>query len=334
MIHAVLGIGNLPPSLFIPGTVKICVIFNPSARGERAKHFREQLAKVANHCVCKPTYAAGSARPLAAEAVREGFDVVAAAGGDGTVNEVLNGIGEVPGAFENVRLGVLPFGTVNVFARELRIPLTFERAWRTLVEGAETSIDLPQAEYTSGGKPARRYFAQMAGAGWDARAIELVDWGLKKKFGKYAYFVAGIKAWLGAMPNVEAFNGAVRANGPLALVGNGRFYGGNWALFPLADLQDGLLEVSVFPSLSVVGAARGLCGLLTNSLYRIGGVKHFRARTLELSSAAPVWLQLDGENVCPLPARLSVEPRGLRVICPASFVRRAPAPDLQCSTSP
>jgi diacylglycerol kinase family enzyme len=69
--------------------------------------------------------------------------------------------------------------------------------------------------------------------------------------------------------------------------------------------------------LSVVGAARGFCGLLTNSLYHVGGVKHFRAEAIKLSSAAPVWLQLDGENVCPLPARLSVQRRGLRVICPA-----------------
>lgn len=301
--------------------MKICVVFNPAARGERAKHFREQLAKVAGECVCKPTYAAGSARALATEAVKEGFNTIVAAGGDGTVNEVLNGIGDVPDAFKTVRLGVLPFGTVNVFARELRIPLTFWRAWQTLLDGAEIAIDLPQAEYTMGDKPVRRYFAQMAGAGWDARAVELVDWGLKKKIGKYAYFVAGIKAWLGALPNVDAVNGAVRASGPLALVGNGRFYGGTWALFPLADLQDGLLEVSVFPSLSVVGAARGFCGLLTNSLYKVGGVKHFRAESLELSSASPVWLQLDGENVCPLPARLSVQRRALRVVCPADSCR-------------
>ncbi len=267
--------------------MKLCVIFNPTARGERARRFRDQLANVSAHCVCKPTYAPGSGRALAAEAVQEGFDTIAAAGGDGTVNEVLNGIGDVPGAFARVRLGVLPFGTVNVFARELRIPLAFRGAWETLLAGHEISIDLPQAEYSVEGQPARRYFAQMAGAGWDSRAVELVAWELKKRVGKYAYVVAGLKAWFGKLPPIEAANGATRASGPLALVGNGRLYGGEWALFPQADLQDGLLEVTVFPNLSSFGVARSVCGLLTNRLYTWGGVRHFRAESVELTCAEP-----------------------------------------------
>lgn len=294
--------------------MKLCVIFNPAARGERAERFRQQFGKVSAH-VFRPTYAPGSARTLAAQAVNEGFDTIAAAGGDGTVNEVLNGIGDVPGAFECVRLGVLPLGTVNVFARELRIPLTFSGAWQTLLAGNEITIDLPQAEYSEDGKPSRRYFAQFAGAGWDSRAVELVAWDLKKRIGKYAYVVAGLKAWLGHLPPIEAANGTHRASGPLALVGNGRFYGGEWAVFPKADLQDGFLEVTVFPALGWSGTARGLVGLLTNSLYTFGGARHFRTESMELSSAAPAWLQLDGENVCRLPARISIRRRALRVVC-------------------
>ena len=297
--------------------MKLCVIFNPAARGERAQRFLREFGKVSAHVFKMTSAVPGSARSLAAQAVTEGFDTIAAAGGDGTLNEVLNGIGDVAGAFERVRLGVLPLGTANVFARELRVPLTFKGAWRTLLAGNEMTIDLPQAEYSEAGKPAKRYFAQFAGAGWDSRAIELMAWEMKKRIGKYAYVVAGLKAWLGELPPIEAANGTTRASGPLALVGNGRLFGGEWVVFPKADLQDGLLEVTVFPELGWTGVLRGVGGLLTNSLYTFGGARHFRTGSLELSSAAPAWLQLDGENVGRLPARLTVRRRALRVICPS-----------------
>src|SRR3989442_3147737 len=109
--------------------MKICVIFNPAARGEKAQRFREHLAMLSTQCVLKPTYAAGAGRALAAEAVREGFEIIVAAGGDGTVNEVLNGIGDEPEGFSRACLGVLPLGTINVFARELNLPSQFTPAW-------------------------------------------------------------------------------------------------------------------------------------------------------------------------------------------------------------
>src|SRR5216117_3762717 len=96
-----------------------CVIFNPAARGEKAKQFADQLAMLSARVTLKPTYAAGAGRALAAEAVREGFETIVAAGGDGTVNEVLNGIGDEPDGFARTCFAVLPLGTVNVFAKEL-----------------------------------------------------------------------------------------------------------------------------------------------------------------------------------------------------------------------
>src|SRR5438477_10710155 len=105
--------------------MKTCVIFNPAARGEKANRFREHLGALSAQCALKPTYAAGAGRALASEAVREGFELIVAAGGDGTVNEVVNGIGDEPNGFANVRLGVLPLGTINVFAKELGMPGNF-----------------------------------------------------------------------------------------------------------------------------------------------------------------------------------------------------------------
>src|SRR5262249_42830972 len=92
----------------IRGAVRVCVIFNPTARGEKAKRFRRHLDEISAQATLKQTAKAGDARRLAAEAVLEGFDTIAAAGGDGTLNEVLNGIGDAPDGFVRARLAVLP----------------------------------------------------------------------------------------------------------------------------------------------------------------------------------------------------------------------------------
>src|SRR5262245_60381897 len=88
--------------------MKTCVIFNPAARGEKARQFRDHLAALSTRVELRPTYAPGTGRALAAQAVRDGFESVVAAGGDGTLNEVLNGLGDVTDGFAKVRLGVLP----------------------------------------------------------------------------------------------------------------------------------------------------------------------------------------------------------------------------------
>src|SRR5207237_299358 len=123
------------------------------------------LDAIGAECALKPTTAPGGGRALAAEAVREGFEIIVAAGGDGTLNEVLNGIGDEPDGFARARLGVLPLGTINVFAREIGMPLDLRRAWAVIRRGRESAIDLPQVEFGATGKSQRRWFAQLAGAG-------------------------------------------------------------------------------------------------------------------------------------------------------------------------
>ena len=238
--------------------VRTCVIFNPAAQGEKARRFRRSLDAMGSQCALKGTTAPGDARRLAAEAVTDGFELVAAAGGDGTLNEVLNGIGDVPDGFERARFRVLPLGTVNVFARELGIPLGLDKAWEIIQRGRETSIDLPCVEYGPPGARQRRFFAQLAGAGLDARAIELVNWPLKKKIGPLAYVVAGLKALLEKPASIIISAGAQTATGQLVLIGNGRLYGGTFKISPEADLRDGLLEVCVFPRANWFTLAR--CG--------------------------------------------------------------------------
>ncbi len=296
--------------------VRICVIFNPTARGEKARRFRHHLDSIRPECSLKLTQAAGDARRLAAAAVRENFETLVAAGGDGTLNEVLNGIGDEPGGFERVRLGLLPLGTMNVVAKELGLPIHPGLAWQTILRGREQLIDLPCVTYPANGRPERRYFVQLAGSGLDARAIEMTLWPLKKKIGPLAYVVAGLNALLVRPAQITLHVGSELVTGQLVLVGNGRFYGGRFAVFPEADRRDGLLEVCVFPRADWRTLAWCAWPLLTRGLLPANVVRRFRSATLRLSAPSTTPFQLDGELAGHLPAAFSVQPRKLRVIVP------------------
>jgi len=292
------------------------VIFNPAARGEKARRFRRQLDTIGSQCVLKATTAPGDARRLAAKAVNEGFDLIVAAGGDGTVNEILNGFDDAQNGFERARLGILPLGTVNVLARELRIPLHIERAWEILQCGRETRIDLPRVEFSENGVRRQRYFVQLAGAGFDARAIELAHWSLKKKVGPLAYIIAGLKALREKKPKIVLRANGQSLAGELILVGNGHFYGGPFAIFPQADLRDGFLDICVLRRVNWLTLLHCVPSLLARRKLPPGLVQRFRAANFELAGDIPAPFELDGEWAGHLPATFSVEREKLRVIVP------------------
>jgi diacylglycerol kinase (ATP) len=299
--------------------VRTCIIFNPTAKGNKARHFRHHLDEFAADCTLKLTAAVGDARKLATRAVEEGFEIVVAAGGDGTLNEVLNGIVDAPKGFERARLGVLPLGTVNVFAREVQIPLKLQRAWETLRTGRETLIDLGVVDYQENGEPARRCFAQLAGAGLDARAIELVDWRLKKKIGPLAYVIAGLRALLEPQTKISVTNGVEKGAGELVLIGNGSLYGGEFRIFPPADMRDGLLEACVFSKVNWMTLFRCAPRLLIKGTLPNAATANFRSESLTLTSASKVPFEVDGEFVGYLPATFSMRRMQLRVIVPPSI---------------
>ncbi|MGA2245453.1 MAG: diacylglycerol kinase family protein [Verrucomicrobiota bacterium] len=298
------------------GRVRTYVIFNPAARGNKARRFRRHFDELAQQSVFKATTAPGDAQRFAAAAVTDGFDLIVAAGGDGTVNEVLNGIGEADDGFKRACLGVLPLGTVNVFARELKIPLRLEAAWAVLRRSREMKIDLGRVAYRENGNSVRRYFVQLAGAGLDARAVELVSCKLKTHSGPFAYVVAGFQALAESQPRLTVWADGKKIAGRLALFGNGRFYGGSFAIFPGASLNDGRLDACVFPSVSLPFLLRLAPGLLLRQRLSEKLVRRISARSLEVTSESTTAFELDGEWIGHLPASFSVEPEKLRVIMP------------------
>jgi diacylglycerol kinase family enzyme len=268
------------------------VIFNPAARGEKSRRFLRFLEdRVRDHpaLTLAPTSGPGDAQRLAGQAVTDGSEAIVAAGGDGTINEVINGIGT-----SGVPVGVLPLGTVNVFARELGVPLRAAAAWDVIKRRRVAAFDLGCAD--AGGQ--RRYFVQLAGIGFDAAAIQEANWELKKKIGPLSYVVAGLRV-LRRRPRV-----------PAIFIGNGRYYGGPFALFPQALLSDGKLDVCVMERANLLSALAVVCGRHT----RQRGVKYFQCETFEHDGELP--FELDGELAGTTPVKFSIVPRALRVIIP------------------
>jgi diacylglycerol kinase (ATP) len=293
-----------------------CLIFNPAARGHRAADLRDQLTDLAGQCSLQPTLAPEEARLLARKAVQDGFRTIVAAGGDGTINEVLNGIGDESGGFDQVRLGILPVGTMNVFAKDLGLPAGLGEAWQVIQRSREWRIDLPFAEFTHAGQLERRYFIQLAGAGLDSRAIALVRWEQKKRWGASSYVLAGMRALSEQKPMIMASSATAKAQGELVLIGNGRLYGGKFQFFPQASREDGRLDILVYPKANWAASRGVVLGWITNRLDRSAGAIAFQAAQLTLTSCAEVALQLDGENVGFLPATFGVLPKTLRLLVP------------------
>lgn len=295
---------------------RICVIYNPVARGGKAKRFLRHRDWFDRGVVFRPTDAPHAATRMAAEAIREGFDTVAAAGGDGTLNEVLNGFRLVADGFSRTRLAVVPLGTVNVFAKELDLPMNLRRSWEIILRGSERAIDVGAVEFERDGKPERRLFVQLGGAGLDARAIELVDWEQKKKLLQLAYVIAGLKALREPRSEIVCEAGGRIYSGGLVLFGNGRFYGGRLPIFHRASLADGRLHVCVFQKVNLWIAARYGLGFLTGTANPPATVQYLEVDEFKLSSKQKTPFELEGDLVGHLPAQVRMHAERVRVIVP------------------
>ncbi len=291
----------------------IAVIFNPSARGDKAKGLRAQLDRLGHGVELLPTSGPGDATRLALGAGLRGIETVVAAGGDGTVNEVVNGLACVPFGCRP-KLGVLPLGTINVFAKEIGLASGVAENWATVQAGRVRTIDLAVATHSGGD----RWFIQMAGAGLDAAAIARVQWKLKKWIGPGAYLWAGLGALAGPLPDIHVTGGPADLKGQLALVGNGRFYGGRFPVFPHAHLDDGQLDLAFLARANLLTLARAAVAVNAGRLLQMSGVVHQQAPEFQFHCHRTAPFQVEGDNIGVLPARFSIQRNALRVLIPAS----------------
>jgi YegS/Rv2252/BmrU family lipid kinase len=277
------------------------VILNPAARSERARALIEKIARLARNMEVRTTSARGEARALAAAAVREGFQTVVAAGGDGTVNEVVNGIAESDAA-----LGILPVGTMNVFATELGLPSNrLEACWDLIGSGNTREIDLPRAD--------GHFFVQLGGIGLDAQVVQETSWDMKRSLGPLSYLISIAQIAARKPPKLLVQSGDRTREGSFVLVGNGRFYGGPFVIFNNAKIDDGLLDVLIFKNIGYLDIVRYLHGIIFGTHITLPDVEYFQAPSLAVSSRDETPVEVDGEVIGSLPATFGFSPKKLRV---------------------
>ncbi len=283
-----------------------CIVLNPEARTARRWQVASKLDRVAKGAAVRVTSAPGQAERMAREAVEQGFRTVVAAGGDGTINEVLRGI-----AGADVRLGVLPLGTMNVFAREHSIPLQWEAAWERILKGTERRVDVGRAN--------KMPLAQLAGVGFDARAIARVNPRLKRGFGPLSYVWAGLCELGSPLPKLRV---VAEGHAPMecvwVLVSMGRYYGGPFSVFPGTSSGNGFIKILVINKLDVNTLVRFCAAFPFGWHTELEGMRYFQTKNLRVEAVGDTGgapnLELDGELMGSTPVEFTIDPLSLRVV--------------------
>ncbi|MCF6178858.1 MAG: hypothetical protein L3J63_05640 [Geopsychrobacter sp.] len=287
---------------------RIKLIANPVSGGdarpniERARTVLEASGAWVDLFVTGKT---GDARAAADCATAQDYDLVIAAGGDGTLNEVANGL-----IGRNLPLAFLPLGTANVMALEMGIPTNIEAACAIALGGTRRKVHLAEID--------GRLFLMMVGVGFDAAAVEAVSSSLKKNTGKFAYVVAGLQAFLFYRPKplqIQTCEGE-KIQAWHAIITNIRLYGGHFVMAEQGSLQT--------PGLIVCMAdGEGRWALLLFWLrillrgHLLGAVRRIETNELILEGQG-VPLQVDGDKYCGLPVRIRSLPDCLELVFPLS----------------
>ena len=300
--------------------MKAQVILNPNAgQRDRRHELKGAMAYLEDQgwqLTLRETRGPEEATTYARQAVAEGYDVAVAAGGDGTVSEVANGL-----AGSEVALGMFPIGTTNVWALQMGIPPFWPlrqhsllEAAKVLAEGRIRRVDLGQVN--------GRYFLLWAGVGLDAKITEEVEPEAKKRLGALAFVIAGImvaKEFAGTKVQVTIDGCEVKRRAILIVASNAQLYAGIMRLAAQARLDDGLLDVLIFKGQGFPATLRHLFSVLANRHLRDPRVEYYQARRVEIISARPLSVHADDEPFTTTPVEIRVVPGALRVVVPQAL---------------
>jgi len=305
-------LASLTPNL------QVLIIYNPTAG--QSSNLKNTLDRVANlwrdrgwQVQIAATTAPGDATIKAQLAAQAGYHAVVAAGGDGTVNEVMNGL-----VGTTTALGVLPLGTVNIWAREMGLSMDLLKAAASLADSELTQIDV--------GMAGKRYFLLMAGIGFDAAVTATVCAKEKKRLGAIAYIKQAIQvAWnfRGVRPKLRIDGKRVRGKILMIIIGNSQLYGGVLKLTAHATIDDGLLDICVIKGRGMLSAPRRLISIFARHYNRDPLVQYFQGRHIDIrgqrGKALPV--QVDGDYLGKTPMSFRVVPRSLWILVPPNADR-------------
>jgi diacylglycerol kinase (ATP) len=256
-----------------------------------------------------PTSAPGDATRMAREAVASGADLIMVLGGDGTINEAVNGM-----VHSTVPLGILPAGTANVLAMELGLGSQLEKAVERLAGCAEQRVAAGRLCDREG---TPRHFLAMGGVGLDAKIVYDLNPGFKARAGKFAYWATGLAHAAQSVGQFEA-----RANGDtyrcgFALASRVRNYGGDLEIASGASLASDDFEIVLFEGSNPLRYLGYMLGVAAKRVQDMPGVHTFHAGRIDF--AGDVHLQVDGEYAGRLPASFEIVPAALTLLMPRSY---------------
>jgi len=294
---------------------RVLIIFNPIAGRRRHKRLQQVIDRLtALKCsvTLRHTQHQGDAEGIARRALFEDFDVIVAAGGDGTINEVVNGLAggrdtvDLPGQ----RLGIIPLGTANVLAIEIGLdPKNIDQIANTIAAGSGRRVHLGVAN--------GRHFLLMAGAGLDARVVEGINPTFKRATGKFAYVVESLKQAMGYdFPALQIRADGKTYEGRMAVACKGRHYGGPFIAAPDADLEKPDLEICIMPNKGVAGALRYGLALPFGKLSTLPEIQRISTQSLTIIGPRGAPVQADGDIVARLPAEITVANETVRLVVP------------------
>lgn len=248
----------------------------------------------------------GDATVVARQAVQDGMELVVAAGGDGSLNEVANGL-----VGSDVELGLIPVGTENVLAKELGVPLGVSQACRFLFDKTPRWIDL--------GRIASRYFVCFAGIGFDAHVAHRLSAARKASLGAMAYFFTSLErlAAYRSEPRravIQADDEALESSYWMILIGNIQSYGGRLKPAPRARTDDGLLDLCLYPEAGYPATMRQMVSTFHGKHLQLPGMIYRQAKRIAIATEPVEQVQLDGDPWSgTTPLVVEVEPRSLKV---------------------
>ncbi len=311
------------------GEQRTVIIINPAAQnGALGRRWPELCQVVRRHIPAfeeQRTEAAGDATRMAREAIESGADQIVAVGGDGTVNEVVNGFVRDGELIESqCALGLIPFGTGGDFRRTVRVPKDVSRAAEIIAAGETRRVDLGIATYAlEGGGEETRAFLNIASFGLPGEVDKLVNESSKALGGKLSFMLATVRAGLRYdNRRVRLFfdddDDAIEMTISSVAVANGRYFGGGMKVAPEAELDDGFFDVVAVGDLKTSDFLLRGHRLYRGTHLSMDKVSSRRAKKLvaEPLGREPVRLDLDGENPGQLPATFQIEAQAIDLIVP------------------
>jgi len=291
--------------------MKATIIVNPiSSRikyPDCVSRIERKLEEKGYQTITRPTSAPLDAIALARRAEGEGSKLIISVGGDGTLNEVINGISS-----PSTLLGIIPTGISNVLAMELGIPLDLDGAIRIILDGHTRLIDLGFAN--------ERLFSTMVSIGLDAEAVRIVNPAIKKLIKKYAYHLSGLKALISFRPSPFTLktDEGEKLSGCSVVISNASFYGGTHRMNPAARVDDGFLHCCIFEKGGRLDYARYFWGVIQKKHHRFKDVHLIKSSGILIEDRG-IPIQADGDYIGRTPVRIRIVPKRLTV-CTAQQV--------------